>query len=246
MTDELSKNGKATLVLLSGGVDSTAMLYKYLTETSKKIHVHHIAIDGQYGNRSGVEFEHVTRIVNWLRANTRDFEFSYSSIEMNGVYNTTTHVMYAMMAALKCISDGIPVVASGRIATDKTIMGEHSFHMAKQIFAAATQNMMQAPPEWVIPLEHMCKRDIIRSIPRELFALTWSCQYPVSKGDTHHECRKCIGCARRTEGMIDSGLFDPIPEDVLASLNPDEYTEYVTANDYKHHPPLFKFHGRIE
>ena len=33
-----------TLLMLSGGVDSTFMLYHYLTQTSDAVHAHHISI----------------------------------------------------------------------------------------------------------------------------------------------------------------------------------------------------------
>jgi 7-cyano-7-deazaguanine synthase in queuosine biosynthesis len=238
--------GNKLLVLLSGGLDSTTMLYKYLTETQREIHVHHISLGGQFGNRDGVELEHVMRIVKWLRDNTRWFEFSYSSIEMPGFTGATSHTLYALMASLMVLSEGYSGVATGRIATDNTVNGSKNFDHALQIFKAATQNRLPTEAVWELPINHLCKRDLIKMIPRELFALTWSCQYPVQNDDgTHRECRKCIGCARRIEGMAQSGLFDPIPKDVIENLREEEFTQFVEKNNYECMPPLTNFQGRI-
>jgi len=235
-----------TLVLLSGGVDSTYMLYKYLKDTNRALHVHHVALDRSVSNAKKIaEWRAVDNIVKYLRE-IRPFEFSYSEMNMPGYDGSTLHAFYAMVAATMVLAKGYGKVASGRLATDNTTTGWRNMHHALRVFDAAVDGRTNPPPEWVFPIDNLTKTDCIKGMPKELFALTWSCQHPKLKenGDIV-ECRKCIGCARRIEAQHRSGLFEDIPEEDLSILQEDDYTKHVEMSSYRFMAPLTNYRGRV-
>ena len=59
------KTKKNTLVMFSGGLDSTAALYWMLENTDDNIFVHRIILDN-YERRSVAESEAVKKIIEWF------------------------------------------------------------------------------------------------------------------------------------------------------------------------------------
>ena len=71
-----------TVVLWSGGVDSTGSLYKILKDYDDDVVAHHIHFKN-YQNRWKAEKKSVDKMIPWLRKNIRDFEYSESTIEID-------------------------------------------------------------------------------------------------------------------------------------------------------------------
>ena len=73
-----------TLVMLSGGIDSTAMLVKLLAEERDELRVHHIRmINGE--KRDLAEQRAVQAIVAWCRARYRAFRYSESALDFSAL-----------------------------------------------------------------------------------------------------------------------------------------------------------------
>src|SRR4029079_12007794 len=74
----------STLVMFSGGLDSTAMLVKLLTESEDELRVHHIRMANREG-RDGAEQRAVESIVAWCRDRYRPFRYSESGLDFRGL-----------------------------------------------------------------------------------------------------------------------------------------------------------------
>jgi len=70
----------ATLVMFSGGLDSTAMLVKLLGETRDELRVHHIRMANRE-RRDDAEQRAVEAIVAWCRDRYRPFRYSESGLD---------------------------------------------------------------------------------------------------------------------------------------------------------------------
>tara|TARA_Y100001938_G_scaffold146072_1_gene224190 strand:- start:1098 stop:1883 length:786 start_codon:yes stop_codon:yes gene_type:complete len=244
-------NHVKVVAFLSGGLDSTGMIYKMIQD-GYTVHIHHLIMDRWGSHKHSSEFQAAQNVVNWLRdpANTGDGpkwieRFTWSRFSFNGTGAPPDHLLYAMLGACMVLPDHIPIewenhtraIATGRIATDETTTGSALFNKALKIFKAATDNNVQ----WLRPVNHMCKRDIIQMLPPELVQLTTSCHYPIKTDDGLKDCRNCVGCARKVEGMYQSGKYEPLPEDITNKLNEDEQHEFAMYKTYKYLPPWHKW-----
>src|SRR5689334_14723973 len=73
-----------TLAMLSGGLDSTAMLVKLLTETGDELRVHHIRMANRE-QRAQAEQAAVERIVAWCRDHYRPFRYTESVLDFTAL-----------------------------------------------------------------------------------------------------------------------------------------------------------------
>jgi len=70
--------------MFSGGIDSTAMLVKLLTEGTDELRVHHIHMDNRE-MRAEAERRAVDGIVVYLKKNYRAFRYSESGLDFRGL-----------------------------------------------------------------------------------------------------------------------------------------------------------------
>ena len=69
-----------TLVMFSGGMDSTAMLVKLLAQSQDELRVHHVRMVNREG-RAGAEQQAVEAILAWCRGRYRPFRYSESGLD---------------------------------------------------------------------------------------------------------------------------------------------------------------------
>ena len=215
--------------MLSGGPDSTAMIWKYLTETGHIVHIHHVILDTNDTLRHQREWVAVQNVLKWLRdpANgpkhnnghpilDRLEGCTYSRLEFKGYGAPLDHFLYALMGSMFFQSEHNPLrwdnhmrlFATGRNAEDGTSGGRLAYLKAKKLFETVTENKVS----WLTPMENYGKREIIQMMPRELFDLTASCSYPKKIDNQWVDCNECIGCARRIEGIYQAGEHDALPK----------------------------------
>lgn len=194
------------IVLVSGGFDSAALLYKLLKETSHELHVHHIEINYTNTLRYLAEAQALTNILKWCRKNfpKRPFSYSESTISFDEG-DCPEHFIWALHGGMLIRAGFGDTMCTGRIATDNSPPGALNQERAESVFKIVTGD---TNAKWELPLLHLCKRDLIKSTPKELFELTWSCRNPIIHKGKYKCCYDCLGCIKRIEGMWQSGLYE--------------------------------------
>lgn len=189
-----------SLVMFSGGIDSTYALYKVLCETDDEVLVHHIHLITDLG-RHVVEDAACKNIVAYCRKNVRPFYYTESSIDhrrfMAHGYDLAAAGFEAGMVAASFR------LASGKTANiDRWIVGisaddvvpPERFENAQRCCVA---NCSGGTPPNLFIFPRVDVKDQIRSLPKELFDMTWSCRQPRGLPNRVQPCGRCKSCERR-------------------------------------------------
>jgi hypothetical protein len=188
------ENETRTLVMLSGGIDSVAVLANLLTETEHVVHAHHIEL-GNRDNRQQAENDAVADVIDYCWEHYRDFSFSSSKSDFRIVPRGYDLIFTMFHAALVSISSapGVDFVMTGHFQTKK-IRASYGQQMLDSCFLRES-----ARPRWIRPLDALphekhVKIDIYRSVPDELATLSWSCRKPATIDGELRPCGRCYAC----------------------------------------------------
>ena len=110
MTD--SPDTETILLMFSGGIDSTYLLYHYLRDTSHPVHVHHISFRYPHIQRWRAEDPAAEKIAAWFKENLRSFEYSTSGFDLDFPlvgYDSDLQLLVASKVALHLGSERITV-----------------------------------------------------------------------------------------------------------------------------------------
>lgn len=187
-----------SLIMLSGGVDSVALLANTLSETTHKIHAHHIEIVSGDG-RDIAETEALDKVIDYCRANYRDFDYTTSKSEFDrelGVGLDLTLTLFTASRVFTALGGGIDIVFTGHMALRPPQVIEGA-----ALFGACFINK-KFKPKWLRPLAGLSKADSYESIPQELAKMTWSCQQPMLVDETYRPCGKCPACQSLAKAVV--------------------------------------------
>ncbi len=209
----------AILLMLSGGVDSTYALFKYLTETSLPVHVHHISMKVAEEPRHMLEDVACGRIVNFC-GGFRHFSYTESSYGFDLPYTGWDADVQLLV--------GARVAANLEAKRVTMVLGINADDMAREEVAErAKRNVIfdlwdaqiasidedrrgRTNPAIHLPFKTVYKHEMIREMPRGLFHLTWSCRKPEHReGPTESgrdfPCGKCHACVARNTALQKCG-----------------------------------------
>jgi 7-cyano-7-deazaguanine synthase in queuosine biosynthesis len=190
-----------TLVMFSGGLDSTAMLVKLLAQGEEELRVHHIRMANRE-RREEAEQAAVERIVAWCRAHYRPFRYSESALDFSEL--EAIPIDYLCIAFVACqVAIDTPRcnrIAVGALARDTDI--ENRSARQRRVFDALyecyrVRKLGEPEVQWVYPVYHATKRELAAGLPRELVELTWSCRRPVREDGEWRPCGACKACLAR-------------------------------------------------
>jgi 7-cyano-7-deazaguanine synthase in queuosine biosynthesis len=178
-----------TLLMFSGGLDSTGAFWK-LIQDKQNIHVHHMHLKN-VEKRLIAESKSTSDIIGYMK-NISSFTYSestheYPSYKGNFIWDGD---LASFIAGSICTSmNSIKKVAFGRTATDDANSRTHSrIERANKIF----NSMCDAVK--IYPVQHLTKTEIYEMLPQELRELTWSCRTPLYKDGKILPCKYCITC----------------------------------------------------
>ena len=189
--------------MFSGGLDSTAMLVKLLTEGEEELRVHHIRMANKEG-RDEAEQSAVERIVAFCRDRYRPFRYSESGLDFRAL--EAIPIDYLSIAFVACqVAIDTPRcnrVAVAALARDTDI--ENRSARQRRVFDAMyecyrARKLGEAEVQWVYPVFHATKAELAAGLPSELKDLTWSCRRPVRQGAGFRPCGTCKACLARGE-----------------------------------------------
>jgi len=213
---DAEKSDDVTLIMLSGGLDSTASVVKFLTETDDHIVVHHINLINRLG-RAVVELEASHAIVDYCKAQYRAFDFTTSTLDLSFMRKVVPDIYHSnYIAGLMASSDPrIKKLASSLIADDH----DDNTHIIRSNVALKllrTLTPSKTVPEKLYLLRDMTKSDILEYLPPDLIRLTWSCRSPSRNPKGFQRCGKCRPCTQILKALpTDHGVSKEWFEEIV-------------------------------
>ena len=194
-----------TLLMFSGGLDSTAALYKLLTGGGDDLRVHHVHMINREG-RARAERDASAAIIEWCRANCRPFQYSESTIDFGLLQAIPIDYVSIAYAACQVAIDtpGCNRIAVGTLAADLDEIKRKVSASQRRAFEAMyacyrERKLGAADLQWIYPVYEMSKTQVVASLPEPLRAVAWSCRRPVASADGYRICGECKPCRRRRE-----------------------------------------------
>jgi 7-cyano-7-deazaguanine synthase in queuosine biosynthesis len=191
-----------TLVMLSGGLDSTAMLVKLLAEGAEDLRVHHIRMVNREG-RDRAESRAVESIVAYCRAHYRPFRYSESALDFGSLEAIPIDYLSIAFVACQVAIDtpGCDRIAVAALSTDtdianRTVRQRRVFDAMYECYRA--RKLGEPRVEWRYPVYDIPKAELAAALPPELLDLTWSCRRPI---DGYRPCLACKACRAREMAM---------------------------------------------
>ncbi len=210
---------KDTLLVLSGGLDSTTMLYEYRERIALAVSFHYgsnhndkeIAFARIHCERLGVP--HLEIPLSFIRDFYHSSLLSGDAAVPDGNYNEEN-----MRSTVVPFRNGVMLSVACGLAEDRGLQyvmlanhaGDHVVYPdCRPAFVEAMDHAMQAGT-WngvrlLTPYTHITKTDIARR-GKTLgldYSLTWSCY----RGG-EHQCGTCGTCHERREALRDAGIND--------------------------------------
>lgn len=196
-----TKNNKnRTLVMFSGGMDSTAALWHVLHNPEKygDVHVHHMHLQN-VENRWRAEAEAVKNVLAYMREHApTPFTASESTINTPQFGNNFLYDVEVMGFITGYMTSRDPSITKVVIAATKT-----DFDMGVDASVLRGKRMHNAyhPEEKdhsarikEYPHKDLTKEAVFKTLPPELAALTWSCRTPRYVKGKPVECGHCKTC----------------------------------------------------
>jgi 7-cyano-7-deazaguanine synthase in queuosine biosynthesis len=187
------------IIPFSGGIDSTAALYQILTQNPDKYYLVFkvLLINGENGSRTVKEEQAVNAILDALRNrgirnfSYRRLSYDYSQLGPPPIWDSEA----VNFAAATCIRayPSIEELIEGAIADDYLQEGfETRLSQIEKILYLVSERDSDTL-KIVFPLQQKLKYEVMKIIPPEILALTWSCRYP--EGDDQWQLKRCHKCA---------------------------------------------------
>jgi len=178
-----------TCISITGGVDSTYILYKTLSETQDEVTAFHIDFTELTPEVNSVNLEKMSaqNVVNWLKTNVRDFTFENilaTSKEDMKYYSTRE----ALKKAENYINSGFDKFLFAR-AIEDTETGNPTGNMA---FFNNLKNIY--PSKIYAPLRenNLGKAHAVASLPKALYNITLKCGKCTVENGVMTPCGRCL------------------------------------------------------
>ena len=202
--------------MLSGGVDSVALLKKLLEETDEDIYAHHFHLKNHEDyNFRKAEAKAIRKIVPYMKKTFRDFHYSESTIDVRQIMNLRSpdekdlrfacvpdQVYYSFLGGLLakltksniiytayCKEDWNGVSYGG--LEEYSIKNRSKFIKDKIQEGASYPHKISLKNTWENPLS---KKQEIEYIGEELMKMVWYCRYPIKENNKFISCNECRPC----------------------------------------------------
>jgi len=206
----LGSGRSVTLVMFSGGIDSTHLLWHLLTETDDVVLAHHVHLINAE-RRHPAEARACKAIVTHLKDRHRDFFYTESAVDRSRfkVFGTDVITVAAEggIAASNFLADTGVMPQRWTLGINAEEAAEVSDHAVKRLpfvlAAMSASTWPNTPPRYFRPAIKP-KAQLIAEIGDDLASLCWTCRRPVWADDgAWRACGKCKTCTLMRE--IDTG-----------------------------------------
>lgn len=215
------------ITLLSGGLDSTTLLYllkkdhevKALTINYNQRHNKEILMAGKTCQKLGIdwlllEIGNIKKILKGsaLTDNIKVPEGRYNSMNMIQTVVPNRNMIFLSLAAAYALSLKYDAIAYAAHAGDHTIYPDCRESFFKSCEATINiGNAWNKPIKILVPFANMSKTDVLKigvSLGVD-YNLTWTCYVGLKE-----PCGKCGACNERAEAFQEVGVEDPLLKEV--------------------------------
>jgi 7-cyano-7-deazaguanine synthase in queuosine biosynthesis len=178
------------LVLLSGGLDSTYLLWKLLQDGPVEV----IYIDGQQpDNKIQMETFAVRKVIEWCNENSPFSVVRYTKVTCHTTHLSHDHkfgqpIAWMLGAVSFATGKDHSYVAMSYVAGDQIACHIPDMEAAWKLLSSIVSHY---PVELRIPLKFTTKDKIWDEMPKALRKLTWTCETPT---DDFEQCGRCVAC----------------------------------------------------
>lgn len=183
------------LLMWSGGIDSTYLLWRMMTE-GKRIRVHHVHLDS-FQKRREAEAKAVDRMLGWFKANGLDnFEYTESHFGWGTLpYKVRdVHIWAFIVGCIAAREPNITTVLQPWRADERPISevrrGDPVMKLIRRIYREIPYQVCGRYIEQAEPCLDKTREDFMREMPRELLEMCWWCRTP-KNGRPCHTCETC-------------------------------------------------------
>lgn len=186
------------ITLLSGGIDSTSVLYDWLRNTADSVSAVHIGFT-RFDRMCKGERMAARNVVVWLHEHARTFK--YFEVDYSGeICADGGHSILGVVAAQHISKHGpFNVFIRGPNGDDSSHPGSEARDATLERVLAAALEGLAPVPEFVYPNKSRKKVEILGSLPQDLRDLVISCVNPIIADAGWKPCGQCVGCKRRNE-----------------------------------------------
>lgn len=190
MSNKTNKYG--AILCLSGGIDSTASMYKWLLENpNKKLLVFHLKMVKSRFGRHKKEYKAVKNILKWFESKgLSNFDFVESSFYYKSIPGKLQDIelVGAMIGGmLRSSKNDISDVIISASSYD---LGLPGYELRANSRYALIELMARRKPNYIYPIIDMDREDLVNFLPEDLLGLTWFCRTPKKQ----KPCGKCATC----------------------------------------------------
>jgi hypothetical protein len=220
--------------MLSGGVDSVAVLKQLLEETDDKVYAHHIHFKNNEGRnnikRYKAEAKALKKIVPYMKRNFRDFHYSESTIDVRQIFNLHSGSFDEKDLELKqkssySLYDSVYYYMIGGILSNITnsssmYNGEMHppptrEHRSKTFFNRhKEQSSIFYGASWPHKaqikypfFDEYCKRQSIEYLGKELMDMVWYCRHPLEENGKILSCNTNLGIYKQEKDPETSRIY---------------------------------------
>lgn len=196
------------ILMFSGGMDSTYLAWKLLSENEDRVHIHHVSIKTDLESGWKKQDIVVKDIVNYLRQQGFIFDYSESAFELfnqkNIGWDTDVALLAGQKIACNCTDKYIEIVLGWNPfdLTRSCVADRNNRKVSQNIWKAlveSTSNRVNINSNIQFPLvdQNINKDRMFKEMPQKLIDLSWSCR----SGDDV-PCGWCHSCMERNNALI--------------------------------------------
>ena len=191
------------ILMFSGGLDSTYLAWKLLSEAEDRVHLHHVSIRTSIESGWKKQDVIVKQIVDYLKQCNFVFDYSESRFDLfNQKYigwDTDVALLAGQKIAINCSDKYIEIVLGWNpFDLTRDCVADRNNRLVSQniwkalVESAHNRKYINSNIQFPLVKQNINKDRMFKELPQELIDLSWSCR---SGDDT--PCGWCHSCKER-------------------------------------------------
>lgn len=185
-----------TMINLSGGLDSTYCLWKWLKENKKEtILIHHINLKSREAKiRSDKEALATKEILTYFKQNNMgNFEYIESSFDYSNFgYTVRDSDIIFFIVGILFRNQKYRKIENIIMPYSKEDFQDNNYrNLELRRYQLMDLISDRKKINFIFPIENMTRSDILNNMPGELITMCWYCRTPLSNGEPCGKCRTC-------------------------------------------------------